>query len=356
MFTIFLSSCKKEELTETPVNNDPILNMTLIEPPNNSTIISNSPEIKWAQYPDAVSYQAVLSADANFITTHYIDSTGDFLSIVIPAGLLQTNIYYYWKVRAVLGNSNFSKWSETRRFRMLLNPPAAPVLLSPANNSNGIPFLPLFDWENSFTAEIYRLQLSLNQNFSQLVLDSGNIPVSTLQAPYFILNTGTSYFWRVNASNSNGASTGDWSQIFQFTTVNGPHPSSISGRITFADNNFIQPINVYFIGVYKTDNWPPEGLTPDFLDSLTIKFINNVYFADYSINNIANGNYHVTVYTQTGSLVNVLKFKSVYGCDTNRVLFSNCALNSPGTVSIINGNGINNINMLSWADSTKNIF
>lgn len=351
------AGCKKDEPVQSPVNNDPEENsLLLIEPVNNGSVNSYVPLFKWQPYSGAVSYQLQVSTDANFITPGVLDTTISGTEVNMPPGRLQTGLYYYWKVKAGLGSGNFSSSSEIRRFRVVLSPPPPPVLLLPLNNSIDQPFLPLFDWEDAPTAETYRLQVSVNSSFTPVLLDSSNITGSQLQAPYFYFNTGTSYYWKVNGSNSNGLSTGEWSQTFTFRTVEGLQPSSISGRVRFVDNNFITPPFRYIIGAYNTNEWPPTNMLPDYIDTLDIQQINNEYIADYRIINLTNGSYHITVYAQTRSISNDVLHKSVYGCDTARVIYSNCPLVNPGTVTINNGNGAGNINLLSWADSTKSIF
>lgn len=357
LLILLFTGCKKSEEPVTNLNNNPDEpEIKLLEPANNYSSSNYTPLLKWDNYTGALNYNIILSMDANFISGNLLDSTLISREINIPDGILTTNTYYYWKVRAATGNNNFSEWSEIRRFRVILTAPPPPELLLPANNSINQPFLPLFDWSESPTAQVYRLQVSLNSAFTQIVLDTGNIPQTQLEAPYFIINTGTDYYWRVNATNSNGASTGDWSAVYNFRTIDGPKPSSISGRITFTDNNFILPPFRYYVSAYKTSNWPPNSYDPDYKDTLSIQFINNQYIADYRIEKIINGNYHLTVYCDIININNELQHKSVYGCDTARVVFSTCPVSSPGTVSIVNGNGITNINMLSWADSSKTIF
>lgn len=354
---LILTGCKKEESVQSPVNNEPEENtVLLVEPANNGSVNSYVPLLKWDAFGGAAAYNIHVSTDANFITPGILDTNITSTEINIPPGRLETGIYYYWKVRADLGSGNYTAYSETRRFRVILTPPPPPVLLQPLNNSVDQPFLPLFDWEDAPTAETYRIQVSVNTSFIPVLLDSSNITGSQLQAPYFYFNTGTNYFWKVNASNSNGASTGNWSDVFTFRTINGLQPSSISGRVRFVESNFINPPFRYIVCAYKSNRWPPGTLLPDYNDTLDIQFVNNEYIADYRIINLLNGSYHVTVYAQTRSISNDVIHKSVYGCDTSRVVFNNCALINPGVITINDANGVSNINMLSWADSSKSIF
>ncbi len=353
----FFSGCKKDDEVTTPVNNEPVENnINLTEPVNNATINVFTPLLKWDQYLNSTGYSVQVSMDANFLTPLLLDTAINATQVNMPSGRLSTNVFFYWRVRADLGSGNFSNWSRVFKFKVILAPPPAPILQLPANNSTNQPFLPLFDWDDTPTAEVYRLQVSTSPAFNSILLDTGYINTSQLQCPYFYLITGTDYYWRVNASNSNGASTGDWSAVFTFRTVNGTIPSSINGTVRLTDNNIAPPDFYYVIAAFKTNRWPPGQLTPDYKDTLNFQFINNEYTSDYSLRNVANGDYHVAVYSVNSSLSFEFRYKSVYGCDTTRVEFNNCPLVSPGTVTINNGNGMPDINMLSWADTSKTIF
>lgn len=356
IFVLFYG-CKKDEAVIPPINNDPVeTGIILTEPANNSTVNIFTPLLKWGQYLNSTVYSVQLSMDANFITPLLLDSTINATEVNFPNGKLTTNVYYYWRIKADIGSGNFSNWSRIFRFRVILSPPPPPVLVLPPNNSVDQSFLPYFDWEDAPTSDFYRLQVSTNSSFSPVLLDSNNILLTNLQSPYFYFLTGANYYWRVNATNSNGVSTGNWSATFTFRTVEGITPSSVNGTIRFTDNNFVQPPYYYYIGAFKTNIWPPVAQDPDYKDSLAIQFVNNEYIANYSVRNMENGNYYLAVYTASRFLTFLYTYKSVYGCDTARVQFSNCPLINPGTVTITIGAGVSNINLLSWADSTKSIF
>ena len=94
-------------------------------------------------------------------------------------------------------------------------PPAPPTLNSPCGSYN-IPIRPTFYWSSSPGATSYRIQVSLYQNFSSLVIDQSGI-TATNYTPSINLNYSTVYYWRVNASNIYGSS--DWSTSCLFTTT-----------------------------------------------------------------------------------------------------------------------------------------
>lgn len=346
-----IQSCKNDSVVETPV--PPAQNPNapqLVSPNNEATINFFTPILDWNDFSGASGYKVQMSLDANFAGTIVMDSSGIQAShLTVPAGRLTTNNYYYWRVSAAV-SGGYSPWSSTWRFRVILGAPAAPILSSPPNGAINQPFTPLLDWNNVDSAEFYRVQVATNPAFNQPVLDTNRIFVSQFQVPQYYLTVNYQYFWRVNASNSNGLSTGPWSSTWSFTTMDGPPPNSISGIITFADTNFLPPPFYYKVGAFA--DWPP--LAAYNYDSLSIMLVGNTYQARYRIPMLPSGQYRIAVFPEIGSLSG-FSILGIYGCDTVHVEFSNCPLD-PTTVSIINNWGVEGINFLSWADTTKSIF
>lgn len=348
LFSIF--SCKDEQTTGTE-NNQGVNSPKLLYPPDKATIQSLLPVLDWEDVTGAVAYKVQLSTDANFTANVIVDSVVTNSQVSIRDSALSTGINYYWHVKAYK-QSDTTQWSLTYRFWVILNPPDPPVLIAPPNNSTSVSFLPFFDWNPVQTGQYYRLQVSRNNSFTQLVIDTNRILNTQYQTPLFIINTSTQYFWRVNASNSNGYSTGSWSTVFNFTTVTGPMPNSIGGRITFADTNFITSEGAYFINCYIS--WPPTN-SPYTSDTINIQRTGNTYYADYRIQRLLDGNYYITsAYFTDYSIIRGF-ILGIYGCDTNHVQYSPCPMN-PQQVTISNNAGVDNVNFLSWADTSKYIF
>ena len=352
---LFIQSCK--DSTPVQVNNNNNNQGTnapvLLNPQNRTSVQTLTPALQWSSYPNAVSYRVQVSLDANFAGTMLLDSSGiTGTQINIPSNLLSVGIYNYWRVIAITP-SGTSGWSAEWKFNVIFNAPAAPVLLSPANGSTGQSFLPLFDWNDVTNAQYYRIQVSQFSNFSTVLLDSSSIIQSQLQCPEFILTTGIQYYWRVNASNSNGISTSPWSSVFNFTTAPGPEPNSISGTVTFADSNFIPPPAFYYAAAYTPGTWPPPNNFTA-MDSVIIHRNGNTFTADYKIRHLINGSYIICL--QASGLLNFNgPIEGIYGCDTAHVQYSGCPKN-PNSVLITNDAGLQNINFISWADTSKRIF
>ncbi len=347
--------CKDNAVVTPPPNNTQTpTGPALTSPPNETTTQIGSPDLVWSAYNGAVSYRVQVSLDANFGGTIIADTTGiTATQLQLTGQTLATGVFFYWRVIANL-SGGVSPWSSTWRFRVILAPPAAPTLLSPQNGSSNQSFLPLFDWSDVPTAQYYKIQISGNANFTNILLDSGSITVSQLQCPDFILNTSTQYFWRVNASNSNGISIGPYSSAFSFTTVAGPQPSSISGQITFVDTNFIQDSgNRYYVGAYI--QWPPSFYGPISIDTVSIHQQGNSFYGTYTVGNLPNGSYKIAFfYFGLYSVLNA-PVLGIYGCDTVHLQYSNCPSN-PEMVTVSSNIGVQNINFLSWADTTHRIY
>jgi len=100
--------------------------------------------------------------------------------------------------------------------------PSVPVLSSPADGTTGVSILPRLEWQESVEATAYGLQLSLNPDFTPLVINK-----VTITSLYYDANPAlsydTTYYWRVNASNAEG--TSEWSSPRSFTTEAETSPS-----------------------------------------------------------------------------------------------------------------------------------
>jgi hypothetical protein len=346
-----IQSCKDNAVveTKTTTNQNPEAPQ-LLSPSNEGTINFFTPNIDWQDFTGAVSYRIQISLDANFAGIMIMDSSGITQSqLHIAAGLLTTNSYYYWRVKASI-STGFTPWSSVWRFHVILDPPPPPNLVSPPNGAMNQSYTPLLDWNESPTAEFYRLQVATAPGFVNLVIDSNRINITQFQVPEYSLMVNTQYFWRVNASNSGGSSTSNWSAPWSFTVMDGPEPNSISGTITFVDTNFLPLPNSYKVGAFN--GWPP--FAPLSEDSLVINHVGNQYIANYKITRVTSGDYNVAVYPSLASNLEI-KVLGIYGCDTVHVEFSNCPQN-PAIVRIISSWGVEGINFLSWADTTKRIF
>ncbi|MBD1397730.1 T9SS type A sorting domain-containing protein [Pontibacter sp. JH31] len=99
--------------------------------------------------------------------------------------------------------------------------PNAPVLASPANGATGIESSSTLSWNAAAGASTYRVQVATSTTFTSNVYDQNGIVGNSIQVND--LSNGTTYYWRVQASNSVGNS--GWSDVWSFSTINNPTPT-----------------------------------------------------------------------------------------------------------------------------------
>ena len=193
----------------------------LVSPQNNSSSVSLNPTLRWRKSFGADTYHVQLSLDQTFATTIVDDSTlTDTLRLVGP--LLDSTIYY-WRVSAKnIGGA--SPFSNSRRFRTVPPPPAAPELLSPSNDSTNLSNSVVFTWTSVGTGSLfYDLQLSFDSAFTTIAFEDTNVFNSTRTVNQLVYNS--LYYWRVRARNNGGS--GAFSSVWHFKTRIAP-PSLIS--------------------------------------------------------------------------------------------------------------------------------
>lgn len=189
---------------------DPVV---LNAPAINATNVSTSPTFNWMK-TNYSNYFLQVSMYYNYSTNAFADST--LTDTVKSITGLNSNQTYYWRVRG----KHFYGWStpqsSTWYFTTALPPPNPPTLSSPADNSTGISLTPTMQWLMSSGASSYRLQIGLDSAFTNKVIDSSLTSIAFV-VPSGKLSNSTKYYWRVNATSSNG--TGNWSTVRNFTTV-----------------------------------------------------------------------------------------------------------------------------------------
>jgi GH18 family chitinase len=116
--------------------------------------------------------------------------------------------------------------------------PGVPVINTPVNNSTNIPIVTTLVWNTSSNATTYGIQVSLNVGFTTFVYNQNGIYSTNFAATF---SKNTTYYWRVNATNTVGTSA--WANTFNFKTVN--------------DTVVVPPIDtlkISSINVMNTDN------------------------------------------------------------------------------------------------------
>jgi uncharacterized protein (DUF2141 family) len=89
-------------------------------------------------------------------------------------------------------------------------------LETPANGSSVTSLTPILSWNYEYADASFRLQLSTDSGFQNLVVDQSGISSPSYTIPSGELSEGQTYYWRVNASKDNQVS--GWSSAWSFQT------------------------------------------------------------------------------------------------------------------------------------------
>jgi photosystem II stability/assembly factor-like uncharacterized protein len=188
----------------------------LSSPSNNSSCISLTPTLNWnIVFPPVCRYRLQVSTSSSFSSTVFDSSGILYLNCTIPPSRFSNNTVYYWRVQAT-NQVGIGPWSSVRNFRTTHPTPAAPLLISPPDNFCINFVIPALDWDSVQWASSFRLRIALDSNFTTNLIDTNGLTVTQYQIPEGILQNNSSYYWRVNASNS--CLTGSWSSTWSFRT------------------------------------------------------------------------------------------------------------------------------------------
>jgi hypothetical protein len=188
---------------------------TLISPIDGATALSTTPTFTWNTSAGATSYILQISTSSIDWTSPTVNQSGITAISFTPATPLSNYTTYYWRVNASNAGGN-SGWSNIKTFTTIVAAPSIPVLSFPANNAVDISRTPALQWNTSSNAITYQIQISATTDFSSQIINVSGINTTTYQV-LTTLTFGTTYYWRVNATNSGGTSA--WSGIWNFTTL-----------------------------------------------------------------------------------------------------------------------------------------
>jgi thiol-disulfide isomerase/thioredoxin len=92
-----------------------------------------------------------------------------------------------------------------------------PQQLEPPDNAIVSTLTPFMDWTDVQNAVSYRVQISFDEGYTQIVKDTSGITSSQYAVPAGIINDSSSYYWRVRAVTSTDSTL--WSSTFSFSTL-----------------------------------------------------------------------------------------------------------------------------------------
>lgn len=226
------------QLTPPPV---PPGAFNLLSPANGATGVSQGPTFDWSDSSNAISYRVVIDNDSNFSSPLFDDFVTVSSLISQPTTFTQ-GVTYYWKVTATNYSGQTNSSPASASFTVSTPPPPPPGafnLLTPNSGATNVSRNPLLDWSDSTGATSYTVTVDTEPTFSAPVTYSSMVGASQLQLPTNTLAYGTTYYWRVVASNTNG-NTMSTPTGPSFTTLAAPPPPCVGDangdrRVDFAD-------------------------------------------------------------------------------------------------------------------------
>lgn len=188
----------------------------IVSPSDGAVLDSRRPTFNWQAVDGAASYTLQASRYSNFSSLS-LNATVSATTYTAAADL-PANTLFYWRVRAKgpFGNGD---WSLPSTFTTA-NPPAVPVLSSPASNGLVTDYTPRLDWRDSTlppgtTLDHYEIQVASDLAFTAILYDE-TVPVSEFTIPVD-LTPNAKYYWQVRAFNTLGQ-YGAWSAKRAFRT------------------------------------------------------------------------------------------------------------------------------------------
>lgn len=212
----------------------PSLGTTILSSPvDSATDQPISGTLTWKLLTGATSYHLQLSKDNNFGTT-IIDQT-NLTNLSLPYNTLEYGTRYFWRVQAK-SSTLTGKWSAIWSFTTLgvLSPP---LLQYPGNDTTGVPLSFDLMWSAIQGAKSYHIQVSKSGDFNLNTLDSSLIYNSLLVDNLEYL---TKYYWRV--ATVNDAGQGNWSTIWDFTTMKEPKIPAQTSLVYPSENATATPV------------------------------------------------------------------------------------------------------------------
>ena len=179
---------------------------TLSAPANQALDVAVSPSFSWTAAAGAARYRVEVAGDAGFSSivgsVANVTATNATLPSPLPAGTL-----VYWRVYAENAVGDTLATNAPFQFTTAGQGPGPFTLTAPANAETA-PVLPLsLSWADAPDETGYSVQIATEAAFTNVVVTSGNLAanVTSFAVPTGTLVPGTTYYWRVTASNAGGS-------------------------------------------------------------------------------------------------------------------------------------------------------
>lgn len=180
---------------------------SLASPADGATEVSLVPTLSWTTSTNAAVYEVTIDTDAGMNPPHTLQASTGTTSLSVAPGVLSPGVEYFWRVVAMNGAGSMHATPDPASFttRIPPPPPEAFTLLSPPHGETNVSTTPTLMWSPSLNATSYQVTVDNEPTMSMpFVLQTSTAATSLTIGPG-VLAGGTTYYWRVVASNSKGA-------------------------------------------------------------------------------------------------------------------------------------------------------
>lgn len=223
----------------------------LSSPDNEVTLTDLTPSFQWQSTTDpdggTITYELWYDYNPSFSNRTEETTSNNYFT---PSSNLDDNSTVFWKVKAIDDEGdviwcNEIDWSFNLNTQN--NPPSAFNLNEPQDEAVVSELTPYFDWTNSIDNDpgdevTYLLLLSLQQDFSSYEEYTSSVSEYSLNT---YLAPNTTYYWKVEAVDNDGATTWASETDWWFTTPPA-NIYTISGTILDSDNTAVEGVTIIF--------------------------------------------------------------------------------------------------------------
>ena len=196
------------------------LSTPVLTSPANGSVSSNHIQqtLSWNDVSGASNYLIAWDTTSSFNSPCYSTCTITSAIGAVTITGLSFGTTYYWRVKATNTNNNStSSWSAARCFTTC----STIITTSPSNGAQDCPIRQNLYWNQIVGAAHYIISRDTTPTFNSPGCRTSTITPEVAAITISNLNFGTTYYWRVRATNNNDSDTSDWSETKHFTTISG---------------------------------------------------------------------------------------------------------------------------------------
>lgn len=185
---------------------------TLAFPFNSQSFIPLDPTFSWTVSENTDTYH-VLVDDAPSFASPVIDTTTTDNSLPTAPNTLAPATVHYWRVISQNAVASTNSTPVVASFTTIGSAPGSFGLIAPTGGQTVSTLTPVLEWEASDGAAEYRVLMDRFFDFNtpfvdQVIPAPGAVPTVTFQVPEGHLEDGEGYYWKIQAINVLGTTTG----------------------------------------------------------------------------------------------------------------------------------------------------